>query len=61
MNETDFGGLFLATGGVLVVGALICLVAGTIGLGGLIAALLASYAMLAICNSLDRGAQRARR
>lgn len=61
MNETDFGALFLSTGGLLVGGALICLIAGTIGLGGLVAALLAAFPILALCNSLDRGAQRAHR
>lgn len=61
MNETDFGSLFLATGGAITIGAVICLLIGTIGWGGMIAALLAAYATLTLCNSLDRNEQRARR
>jgi hypothetical protein len=61
VNETDFGSLFLATGGAITIGAIICLLIGTIGWGGMVAALLATYATLVLCNSLDRGEQRARR
>lgn len=61
MNETNFGDLFLSTGGMLVLGALVCLITGTIGFGGMIAALLAAYGMLKICNSMDRATQRAKR
>ena len=61
MNETNFSDLFIATGGTLILGALICLFAGTIGLGGLIAACIAAYGVLKICNSMDRATQRARR
>jgi hypothetical protein len=61
MNETNFADLFLATGGSLVLGALICLFAGTLGIGGLVAAVVAAYGVLAICNSMDRAEQRARK
>lgn len=61
MNETNFGALFLATGGSLVFGALICLLAGTIGLAELAAAMLAAYGVLTVCNSMDRAEQRARK
>lgn len=52
--RTDYGSLFLSTGGVVIAGAAICLVAGTIGIGGFIAALLAAYVGLVIVNNLDR-------
>jgi hypothetical protein len=61
MNETNFSDLFITTGGTLILGALVCLFAGTIGLGGLIAAVIAAYGVLKICNSMDRATQRARR
>lgn len=61
MNEPNFGELFLSTGGMIVLGALVCLISGTIGLGGMIAAMLAAYGLLKICNSMDRATQRAHR
>lgn len=59
MNETNFGELFLVTGGAMILGALVCLLASTIGLGGFVAALLAAYGVLTVCNSMDRASQRA--
>lgn len=61
MNNTNFGELFLATGGVIVLGALICLFAGTVGVGGFVAALIAAYGTLSLCNAMDRAEQRAHR
>lgn len=56
--RTDYGSLFLSTGGAAIAGAAICLVAGTISLGGFIAALLAAYVALVIVNGLDRADKR---
>jgi hypothetical protein len=56
--RTDYGSLFLSSGGLIIGGAAICLVIGTIGLGGFIAALLAGYVALVIVNSLDRADKR---
>lgn len=62
MNQrTDYGSLFLSTGGTVLAGAAICLVAGTIGLGGFIAALIAAYVALVIVNNLDRADKRGAR
>jgi hypothetical protein len=61
MNRTDYGQLFLSTGGVIVAGAALCLVIGTIGLGGFIAALAASWTTLVIVNSMDRADKFVRR
>jgi hypothetical protein len=48
----------MSTGGSLVIGAAICLAAGTLGLGGFIAALIAAYIVLSAVNSLDRADKR---
>jgi hypothetical protein len=53
-KRTDYGDLFLSTGGMMVAGAAVCLFAGTIGMGGFIAALFAAYVVLVIVNSMDR-------
>ena len=59
-SDTDFGNLFLSTGGVIVGGAAICLFAGTIGVGGFLAACGASYVVLKFCNALERSEKRRR-
>jgi len=56
--RTDYSSLFMSTGGSLVIGAAICLAAGTLGLGGFIAALIAAYIVLSAVNSLDRADKR---
>jgi hypothetical protein len=53
-KRQDFGNLFLSTGGMVLAGAAICFVTGTISAGGLVAAGLASYVALKIVNDLDR-------
>lgn len=59
MNQnTDYGSLFLSTGGLLIASAAICLVAGTIGMSNFIAALIAAYVTLVIVNNLDRADKR---
>lgn len=60
MKRTDFGQLFLSSGGMIVAGAAVCLLAGTIGMGGFIAALIAAYIVLVIVNSIDRADRGAR-
>lgn len=54
MRRTDYGNLFLSTGGLMVGGAAVCLLAGTIGVGGFIAASGAAYVVLVIVNSMDK-------
>lgn len=54
MKRTDYGNLFLSTGGMMVGGAAVCLFAGTIGLGGFIAATGAAWVVLTIVNAMDR-------
>jgi hypothetical protein len=54
MSRTDYGKLFISTGGAIVAGAAVCLVAGTIGLGGFLAALAAAWIVLICVNSMDR-------
>jgi hypothetical protein len=61
MNRTDYGHLFLSTGGTIVAGAAVCLIAGTIGLGGFLAALAAAWIALVIVNSMDRADRLIRR
>lgn len=56
----DYGKLYLSTGGLLLAGAGICFVAGTISVGGLVAAGIASYVCLTAVNSLDRADKRGR-
>lgn len=56
--RTDYGSLFLSTGGVIIGGAAICLMIGTIGLSGFIAALLAGYVTLVLVNSIDKADRR---
>lgn len=51
----DYGELWLYTGGTLLLGAVICLFAGTIGLGGLIAAGGAAYVLLVLVGAMARG------
>jgi hypothetical protein len=60
MKRTDYGNLFLSTGGMMVAGAAVCLLAGTIGMGGFIGALLAAYIVLVIVNSINRADRRSR-
>lgn len=60
MNRTDYGNLFLSTGGTIVAGAAVCLVAGTISLGGFLAALAAAWITLIIVNAMDRADRPAR-
>jgi hypothetical protein len=50
----DYGEVWLSTGGMILVGAVICLFAETIGLGGLVAAGLAAYVLLAIAGAVAR-------
>ena len=54
MNRTDYGKLFLSTGGALVGGAVLCLLGGAIGMGSFIAALIAAWVCLQIVNAMDR-------
>jgi len=54
MKRTDYGQLFLSTGGMMVAGAAVCLLAGTIGMGGFIAALIAAYVVLVAVNAMDK-------
>ncbi len=61
MNRPDYGNLFLSTGGALVAGAAVCLIAGTIGLGGFLAALAAAWIALVIVNGMDSADRPARR
>lgn len=61
MNRTDYGKLYFSTGGALVAGAAVCLVAGTIGVGGFLAALAAAWITLIIVNSMDRADRFVRR
>jgi hypothetical protein len=50
----DYGEVWMSTGGMILAGAVICLLAGTIGLGGLIAAGLAAYALLVLSGAMAR-------
>jgi hypothetical protein len=54
MKRTDYGELFLSTGGLMMGGAAVCLFAGTIGVGGFVAAAGATYVVLVIVNAMDK-------
>lgn len=50
----DYGDTWLGTGGTILVGAIICLIAGTIGYTGVIAAAIAAYVLLVLVGAMAR-------
>jgi hypothetical protein len=55
MSRTDYGNLFYSTGGLLVAASAVCIIAGVVGFGDVIATLFAAYVILKLVNALDRG------
>ena len=53
-EQYGYGDTWLQTGGLIVLGALVCLLVGTISFGGLVAALLAAYVVLALTGAMAR-------
>lgn len=50
----DYGETWLATGGTILFGAIVCLIAGTIGYTGVFAAALAAYVLLVLVGAMAR-------